>query len=81
MININNIGEREKAKILLDPNNKDVLKVNNIRHIYIQSISMSSDIENIGSLDVDISFKIINLHGNEIPQLDPNKQYVIAEVE
>lgn len=81
MININNIGEREKAKILLDPNNKDVLKVNNIRHIYIQSISMSSNMESIGSLDVDMSFKIINLHGNEIPQLDPNKQYVIAEVE
>ena len=73
------MDEVEKAKILLGPNSKDVVKVNNIKYMFIKNLTMSIDAQNTSILEVDMKFNLIG--DGIIPQLDPNKQYIIAEVE
>lgn len=79
MIEIPNMDEVEKAKILLNPKKGEVLKVSKVYNIFLRAMTINVDMSNGHSLDVNLSFTVMG--DSEVPQLDPNKQYIIAEVE
>lgn len=74
------MNDIEKAKILLDIDNNDVARVSKVYNLHIRNITTNMDMTNAHTLEVEMKFILIG-DGLKLPQLNPDKQYIIAEVE
>lgn len=79
-IQIEKSDEIEKAKVLLESEHDEVLKVGRILRIYINSIESKIDYSKSRGVEVKLNIIIMPNKDGSYKTIDPNEQYVLVEL-